>query len=397
MHASDRIYLDYAAATPVRPEVFAAMQPYFSERFANPSAIHEEGRVARAAVEAARAIVAKLLKIRLEEVTCTSGGTEANNLALFGVVEAAVAGGAHPKDIEVISTMIEHPSVLEALDVLEKRGVGVRLAPVTEEGRIDMRGFETLLSPKTLLVTFAYVNSEVGVVEDVKRVVRTVREYERKSAEGRKVFIHLDASQAPLWLPCAMDALGVDLMTLDAGKCYGPKGAGVLAHKRHVPLRSQSFGGDQEGGLRAGTENVPLIVGCAEALHIAQENYEERADKVGALRDFFFKTLEEKIPNVLINGSREHRVANNCNISIPGIDGEFAVVTLDTHGIAASTRSACAGGKGSGSHVVAAITHDADRAGNTIRFTLGEETTREDLVHVAMALSEHANTPKMAL
>jgi cysteine desulfurase len=397
-----RIYLDYAAATPARPEVLSAMQPYFADDFANASAIHAEGQKARAALRAARATIAKLLKIRAEEVTFTSGGTEGNNLAIFGVVDAAIAQGFALRDLEIITTMIEHPSVLEALDALEKRGIGVRRAPVTEEGRIDANAFRELLSPKTLLVTFAYVNSEIGVIEDVKRIVRTVREYERKYEEGderksgaeRRIFVHLDASQAPLWLPIAMDALGVDLMTLDAGKCYGPKGVGVLAHRRHVPIRSQSFGGDQEGGLRAGTENVPLIVGCAEALRIAQESHEKRADEVGALRDLFFTELQRVIPHVLINGSREHRVANNCNISIPGVDGEFAVVTLDAHGIAASTRSACAGNQEGGSHVVAAITGDKERAHNTIRFTLGEETTEEDLRRTVKILSEHVAETK---
>ncbi len=413
-----RIYLDYAAATPVRGEVLEAMQPYFSDIFANPSAIHEEGVRARKAVDDARSAVAAILKIRSEEITFTSGGTEANNLAIFGVVDAALAqekrgmrqsGGLSQDlardvrseangdlrqvdsvgtmDIEIISTAIEHPSVLEALAALETHGVKVHFVPVDREGRIDVSEFSTLLSPKTLLVTFAYVNSEIGVVQDVRRIVRAVRSAEK---DEQRIWVHIDASQAPLWLPCAMDSLGVDLMTLDAGKCYGPKGVGVLAHKRQVPLQSHFFGGDQEGGLRPGTENVPLIIGFAKAFEIAQARHKERADKVGALRDFFFEELKRAIPETLINGSQTERVANNCNISSPGIDGEFAVVTLDVHGIAASTRSACAGGKGGGSHVVAAITGDQERANSTIRFTLGEETTKEDVLRTAEVLSKHA-------
>lgn len=384
-----RIYLDYAAATPVREEVFEAMRPFFSHVFGNPSAIHAEGREAREAVDNARAIVARLLKIRSEEVTFTSGGTEANNIALFGVVDAAMARGVAAHDIEIISTAIEHPSLLQALESLKARGVTVRFLAVDHEGLIDIKEFTKLLSPKTLLVTFAYANSEIGVVQDVRRIVRQVRASE---VNGQKIYIHLDASQAPLWLLCAMDSLGVDLMTLDAGKYYGPKGAGVLAHKRQVPLIAHLFGGDQEGGLRPGTENVPLIVGCACALRIAQEGQAERADEVGALRDLFFAEVQRAIPEVLINGSREHRVANNCNISISGIDGEFTVVTLDAHGIAASTRSACAGGKEGGSHVVAAITGDKERANNTIRFTLGEETTKEDILRTVKILAKHVTS-----
>ncbi len=393
-----RIYLDYAAATPVRDEVFEAMRPYFRDAFANPSAIHEEGRVARKAVDDARATIASLLKIRAEEVTLTSGGTEANNLAILGLVDAAVAQGVVPRDIEIISTAIEHPSVLKALDVLKKRDVTVHFVPVDSGGLIDIKALVKLLSPKTLLVTFAYVNSEVGVVQDVRRIVRTIRETERGAVKegGKKdeTYVHIDASQAPLWLPCAMDSLGVDMMTLDAGKCYGPKGVGVLARRRHVLLAPNIFGGDQEQGLRPGTENVPLIVGCAHAFAAAQEpqRLETRARKVSTLRDLLFDELEKTIPEILTNGSREHRVANNCNISIPGIDGEFAVVTLDTHGIAASTRSACAGGKGSGSHVVAAITGDQQRANNTVRFTLGEETTKEEILRTVEILSQHVIT-----
>jgi cysteine desulfurase len=221
-----------------------------------------------------------------------------------------------------------------------------------------------------------------------------VREMERNAGKKESpTYVHIDASQAPLWLPCAMDSLGVDLMTLDAGKCYGPKGVGVLAHKRQVPLVTNLFGGDQEVGLRPGTENVPSIVGCAHALTVAQkpQRLEARARKTAVLRDMLFSELEKSIPEMVVNGSREHRVVNNCNISIPGIDGEFAVVTLDTHGIAASTRSACAGGKGGGSHVVAEITGDADRANNTIRFTLGEETTTQDILRTVNVLSQHVN------
>ena len=390
-----RIYLDYAAASPVRREVLDAMQPYFSDIFANPSAIHEEGQHARMAVDRAREVIARHLKIRPEGVTFTSGGTEANNLALFGVVDAARAVGTRSIDIEIITTPIEHPSILNALDVLREQGVTVHSVPVDEEGLIVMSELEKLLSPKTLLVTCAYVNSEVGVVQDVRTIARMVtRVNEKMSHGGRQALVHIDASQAPLWLPCAMDSLGVDLMTLDAGKCYGPKGVGVLAHIHGVPLRAQIFGGDQEGALRPGTENVPLIVGCAEALKIAFEGHEARTERVSMLRDMFFEKLGESIPGVLINGSREERVANNCNVSIPRVDGEFAVVTLDIHGIAASTRSACAGTKGGGSHVVAAMTGDQDRASNTIRFTLGEETTEEDIVQTIKVLSEYVRSQR---
>ena len=288
-----RVYLDYAAATPLRGEVRAVMEPYYAERFGNPGAIHEEGRRGRAAVEAARGRIATLLRVRPEEITFTSGGTEANNLAIFGVVSArarseAARAGTGLGDIHIITTAIEHSSVLTPLTQLQEQGIRVSFAPVDADGLIILAECKKLLSPETTLVTFAYVNSEIGVVQDVRRLVRLVRDYEREY--DTQIAVHLDAAQAPLWLPCAMDSLGVDLMTLDAGKCYGPKGIGVLAHRRRVPLSAQTCGGGQEDGLRSGTENVPLIVGCAEALRIAQEGYAPRAHPVGAARLFVFRT-----------------------------------------------------------------------------------------------------------
>lgn len=387
-----RVYLDYAAATPVWREVRDAMAPYLTEIFANPSAIHAEGQRAREAVDHARARLATLLTVRPEEITFTSGGTEANNLALFGTVEAALARGAYPGDIDIISTAVEHPSVLLALSALQRRGVTVHYARVDYEGLIDTAHLVSLLSPKTLLVTFAYVNSETGVVQDVRNTVRAIT---RVGETSTRPYVHIDASQAPLWLSCAMDSLGVDLMTLDAGKCYGPKGAGVLVHKRGVPIQPLLFGGDQEGGLRPGTENVSLIVGCVEALCRAQDGHHERAQQVSVLRDTLFDEIMTEIPEAVCNGSRHRRVANNCNISIPGIDGEFAVVSLDVQGIAASTRSACAGGKGGGSHVVATMTGDHERANNTIRFTLGEETTKEEIHRTVSALARHVHNSRI--
>lgn len=381
-----RVYLDYAAATPVRPSVREAMERHFSDIFANPSAIHKEGREARRAVEESRETVGRILKIRREDVVFTSGGTESNNLAIFGVIEAVRTRGVQYEDMEIISTEIEHPSILQALNVCAQRGVVVRYAPVDKDGRMIMSAFQELLSEKTVLVTCAYANSEVGVVQDVKRITRMVR-----ALGDARPLVHLDASQAPLWLPLAMDMLGVDMMTLDAGKCYGPKGVGILAYRHTVALQPVVYGGDQEHGLRPGTENVPLIVGCAHALKIAHEDREARVSRMVELRDYFIDLLVKKIPQAVVNGSREHRIANNINISIPGIDGEFAVVTLDVQGVAVSTRSACAGGTGGGSHVVRVLTGDGERAASTIRCTLGEETTRRDIDRAVSVLAAHTS------
>lgn len=382
-----RVYLDYAAATPVRPEVLKAMKPYFSDVFGNASAVHQEGVGASRAVANARNTVAKTLGIRADGVIFTSGGTESNNLALYGAVYAAAQEKAF-SEIEIISTKTEHPSILRVLEHLSRMGVVVHYVSVLEDGRIDEKHFSSLLSKKTVLITFSYANSETGVVQEAKRLSRIVRKY--NTEHQTRIMVHLDACQAPLWLPLQMEMLGVDMLSLDAGKCYGPKGVGVLAHRPAAKLQSVMLGGKQESGMRAGTENTPLIVGCAEALVVAQRNGEKRSVRVKQLRDYLIVQLLENIDGCVLNGSQEHRLANNVNVSIPGIDTEFAVVTLDVKGIAASTKSACSSADSSGSYVVREMTKDGDRANATIRFSLGEETTKKDIDTAAAVLAEHA-------
>jgi cysteine desulfurase len=386
-HAPKRVHLDYASTTPVATEVFKAMRPYFSEVWANPSAIYKEGVCARKVVEDARTELARTLKIRPLDVTFTSGGTEANNLALIGVMEALHNEGKKYEDMEIVSTKIEHPSILETLKYLEKRGVSIVYVPIEEDGQININTFESLLNTKTVLVTFAYVNSEIGVVQDIKKITRIVRAW--NESQKVHVYVHTDASQAPLWLSCELDRLGVDLMTLDAGKCYGPKGIGVLAHRHWVKLMPSMHGGGQEQGLRSGTENTALIVGCVKAIVRAQKNYEARSIATIRLREKLFALMEKEIPNAIVNGSREARVANNVNISLPGFDTEYAVIWLDSKGIATSTKSACGAKESTGSNVVREMTKDTERALSTLRFTLGEETNEADLIQTIKILKEH--------
>jgi cysteine desulfurase len=363
------------------------MAPYWSEEWANPSAIYKAGVRARAAIEHARTELARILRVRAHDIVFTSGGTESNNLALWGVIEARVAAGYAYTDIEVITTRMEHPSILGVLSRFEHKGVHITYVDVNEEGCIDEHDLAAKLTEKTVLVTFAYANSEVGVVQEVKHVTRLVKKYNQ--AHGTAILVHLDASQAPLWLSCEMDMLAVDLMTLDAGKCYGPKGVGVLAYRHGVILAPFLIGGDQENGLRAGTENVALVVGCVAALVRAQASWRSRSEAVAVLRDRTIALLEAAIPACILNGSRTKRIANNINISLPGFDTEYAVITLDAAGIAASTKSACGGKKGNGSEVVRTLTRDEARAHATLRFTLGEETTIDDLETLVHVLKNH--------
>lgn len=384
---SKRIYLDYASATPVREEVAMIMKPFWSHTFGNASAIHFEGVQAREAIETARTKLARLLHVKEEGVIFTGSGTESNNIAIFGTLENCRKKGIAYEDMEIVSTLLEHPSVLEVLKHVEEWGVTIKYAQVDEEGLIIPQSLESLITSKTVLVTFAYVNSEIGTVQHVGKLSRIVRALEKK--HDSRTYVHIDAAQAPLWLSCELDKLGVDILTLDAGKCYGPKGVGVLVFRYGVSLKSFMYGGSQEGGLRPGTENTALIVGAVEALCIAQERYQVRSSDIQELRDPFIKDLES-IGGVVLNGSRHSRVANNINISIPGIDSEFAVISLDQKGVACSTKSACGGAKGEGSHVVRAVTGSDERALSTIRFTLGEETTSSELKQAAQIVKEHA-------
>lgn len=381
-----RIYLDYAAATPVRKEVLKAMTPYWSEKFGNPGAVHKEGVEAKKAVESAREKVAKTLRITPSDVLFTSGGTESNNLAIKGSVEAMVASGVAIEDIEIISTSIEHPSVKNTLESLEKEGCVVTCVPVDEEGRIILEEFKNSLSPRTRLVTVAYANSETGVVQDVAKLARQVRAYEREN--GLTILLHTDAAQAPLWLSVALDSLGVDMLSLDAGKCEGPKGVGVLALRPRVQLAAVTHGGSQERSYRPGTEPVPLVVGCAEAIYLAQLSYKERGGAAAALRDRWLKKLK-KVKGVIVNGSTEYRLPNNINISIPGFDSEFAVVDLDNAGISASTKSACSGADSGLSYVVYEMSGDSDRASSTIRFSLNSNVKYGQLKKVTKVLKKH--------
>lgn len=378
--------MDNAAATRVRKEVLESMMSFLTEDFGNASSIHAEGVRASRAVDEARVSVARTLEIKPEGIVFTGNGTESNNLAILGYIKHLHLDKNVPyEEMEVVTTRIEHPSISEVMKELESLGVAVRYVKVNEEGIITLLALQEALSNKTVLVTFAYANSEVGTVQPVHRLVRAIRKYEE--GVGHEIVVHLDAAQAPLWLPCAFKQLGVDMMALDAGKCHGPKGVGLLAMRKVIALRPIIFGGGQEGGLRPGTENVAGIVGMAKALELAQADYKERVEKVAGLRDETIKLLEEKVVGVVLNGAvGESRLANNINISLPGFDTEYAVVYMDAQGIAASTKSACAGAGGGESAVVKELTADAARSRSTIRFSLGEDTTMEDLEYVVDAL-----------
>lgn len=389
-----RIYLDYAAATPVRPEVMDVMMPFFSERFGNAGGVHAQGRGAKSALTKARAETATVLRVRPSGIIFTGSGTESNNIALLGCIEQKRKEGKDYQQMEVVTSAIEHASILRICAHLEVLGVKVHYLIPDTEGIVSIESLTSTLTPHTVAVALGYVNSEIGVVQPLAKLARIVRAKEKEF--GTHVHIHVDGAQAPLWLPCALDALMCDSLALDAGKCYGPKGVGVLACTHGTQLAPILFGGAQESGLRAGTENIPLIVGAVKAFTIAQKHYKERAEKVSVLRDSFFAQLL-LIDGVVVNGSKTARVANNVHVSVPGVESEYAVVVLSEKGIDAATKSACGGARGEGSAVVRTLYNDSLRALSTIRFTLGEETTMKELEQVTLILTEHVRKTRLTV
>ncbi len=379
-----RIYLDHAATTPVDKSVLVSMLPYMSEDFGNPGSIYQEGVWAKKALENARKRIARTLSVRNEEIVFTSGGTESNNLAIRGFVEALRREGREYKDMHIITSVVEHQSVLNCLHRLEKDGVQVSYIGVGEDGHVDRKGLVNALLPATILISLMYVNNEIGTITPIRKIVRHLRSYcESSEAIEKKIkmpIVHTDASQAPLYLDCSPERLAVDMLTVDAQKIYGPKGVGFLFKKYSVSLLPILEGGGQENNLRSGTEPVALIVGLSDAFTNAERDHKKMNSKVSRLRDESFKLLCENFPNIKIYGSLTERLANNLNISIPDIDMEFLVLQLDKAGIAVSTGSAC-DSDNEGSHVISALNLDEQKKAEamSIRISLGKETTKKEM------------------
>lgn len=379
-----RIYLDYAATTPVDARVQRAMEPYFAEDFGNPSSIHHEGNMAKKAVDEARTKVARALEAHAEEIVFTSGGTEANNLAIFGVVNS-LSGKKTP---HIITTNIEHSSVLEPMRELERQGrAEVSFVPVEPDGLVRPEKVVAAIRSNTVLVSVQYANNEIGTIQPILKIGKLFAQL--RKAKSRYPLFHIDACQAPLYLHCLVNALGADLLTLDAHKIYGPKGVGCLFVRRGTPLTPLIFGGGQEGGLRSTTENVPGIVGLAEALQIASAERAKKSARLSALCNYLYTNVLQNttIRKVILNGSMERgeRLPNNLNISLPGVDTEMLTLQLDAAGIAVSTKSSCLKDEKE-SYVVAALGGGASRTVSTLRFSLGRNTTKQDIEHTVRVL-----------
>jgi cysteine desulfurase len=361
-----RVYLDYNATTPVDSAVLDAMMPYFAERYGNASSIHSAGQQARGAVDHARESVAALIGAKPAEIVFTSGGTEADNLAIFGAVAASPRQRKH-----VITTAIEHHAVLNACQALEKQGVEVTYVAVNQHGVVDREEIRRALRPETILISVMHANNELGTVQPIEEIGRIAAEAD--------ICFHCDAVQSAGKLPLDVNRCNVDLLSLSAHKIYGPKGVGALYVRSGTPLEPQFHGGHHERDRRPGTENVAGIVGLGKAAQLARQRLAEDAERIGALRARLEESVLGRVSAAHVNGDTNRRVPNTTNLTIPGAGGEALLIALDLQGVACSTGAACSSGAVEPSHVLLAIGLSQDEARSSLRFSLGRLTTAEEI------------------
>lgn len=382
-----RIYADAAAATPLSPTVEKELLRLLG-LFGNPSALHKEAQAAQEVLAAAREEVARVLSAHADEIIFTAGGTEANNLAVMGVLAPLVRSGAK---VRAVTSAIEHSSILEPLRALAREGLEVVELPVDTAGQIDLKILREALTPETVFVSIQTINSEIGTIQDIREIAKEVRRARKDRSPTMPLIFHTDASQAPLWLPLNVEKLGVDLLTLDAQKIMGLKGAGALYARRGVTLAPLIYGGGQESGRRSGTENVAFAGALARALTEAQEGLDARVAAVAHVRDALLNEITMRIPQVEVNGVLgEWRAANNLNIYVPNLNGDMATVAMDREGVAISTRSACDTDDESPSHVLSAIGRSSQAAKESIRITLLPTATTREATVIAEKLCEVA-------
>jgi cysteine desulfurase len=364
----DRIYLDHNATTPVDPAVLDAMLPFFSGEFGNASSIHAFGQRARAAVETAREQIAALINARPQEVIFTSGGTESDNHAIFGVTQAflPVRPATH-----VITSSIEHEAVLNACQALEKQGVAVTYLPVSRDGLVDLDELRKAVRPETILITVMHANNELGVIQPLQEIGRIAAE--------RDIYFHTDAVQSVGKIPVDVQDFQLDLLSLSGHKFYAPKGVGAIFVRSGTPLRQLLYGGHHQRGFRPGTENVAGIVGLGKASELARLALAEDSARIATLREKLEQGVLARIPDSRPNASAAPRTPNTSNMVFPGIEGEALVIALDLKGLACSTGAACSSGAVEPSHVLTAIGLPAAEARATLRFSLGRRTTATEI------------------
>ncbi len=378
--ATPLIYLDHAAATPVDPVVMQAMRPYFTERFYNPSATYMAANQAHKDLEAARSKVAHWLGARPAEIIFTAGGTEANNLAIHGIVRQHIV--RHGRKPNVVVSSVEHESVLEPA-----RDYECRLVAVEADGRLDLADLRRNIDENTVLVSIMYANNEVGTIQPLREIAKIITEKRaERETSGLPLLFHSDACQAVNYLDLHVARLGVDLLTINGGKVYGPKQSGALYVKGGVRLKPLISGGGQERGLRSGTENVAAAAGLAAAVELVQADRRAETQRLQKLQQEFFAQIAEKLPDAVINGSRRFRLPNNVHLTMPGQDNERLLIQLDEAGILAAAGSACSASDEEPSHVLKAMGVSDEDAQSSLRFTMGQNTRATDVSTVVQAL-----------
>ncbi|KYH32368.1 cysteine desulfurase NifS [Neomoorella mulderi] len=371
-----RVYLDHSATTPVRPEVLEAMLPFLKdEAFGNPSTIYSYGREAKKALDEAREKVASLIGARPEEIFFTSGGTEADNLALIGTAAANEKKGRH-----IITSSIEHHAVLHTAQYLMRHGFKITFLPVTPEGLVRVEDVEEAITDETILISVMHVNNEVGTIQPIKEIGHLARE--------RGIIFHTDAVQSVGKIPVNVDELNVDLLSASSHKIYGPKGVGCLYIRKGTRINPILHGGAQERKRRPGTENMPGIVGFGRAAELAGQELDSEMERLKGLRDKLIDGIMNRIEDVQLNGDREKRVATNANFSFRYVEGESLLLSLDMKGICASSGSACTSGSLDPSHVLLAMGIPHEVAHGSVRMTLGRDNTEADIDYVLEVMPE---------
>jgi cysteine desulfurase len=370
-----RVYLDHNATTPVHPEVLEAMKPYFIDDFGNASSLHSYGRTARVAIERAREKIAGIFHCSPLEIVFTSGGTESDNMAIKGTAWAKRDVGKH-----IITSAIEHHAVLETCHFLEKNGFEVTFLETDSKGIISPNNLKKAIRPDTILITIIHANNETGTIQDIAKMAEI--------AHQAGVLFHTDAVQSTGKIPYTIDELGVDMLSVSGHKLYGPKGVGLLYIKRKTKIQQLSHGGSHEDNQRAGTENVPGIVGLAKAIEIAWRDMDKETEKLLKLTNVFTEEVRKRIPDVTVIGDQENRVPNTVNIAFRAVEGESMVLSLDLKGIAVSAGSACSSGAPEPSHVILALGIPPELAQSAIRFSFGRSNELSDIDYVLDVLEK---------
>ncbi|MDD4376678.1 MAG: cysteine desulfurase NifS [Eubacteriales bacterium] len=370
-----QVYLDYSATTPVKEEVLKEMIPYYTEKFGNPSSLYSIGLQSKEALDTARSQVASLINAGQNEVYFTAGGSESDNWAVFGTANALKEKGNH-----IITSKIEHHAMLHSCEFLEKNGFEVTYLDVDEEGRVEPEVLEAAITDKTILISIMFVNNEIGTVEPIKELAAVAKKH--------KILFHTDAVQAVGNIDIDVKDLGVDMMSMSSHKIYGPKGVGALYIRKGLRISNHIFGGAQEMGRRAGTENLPAIIGFGKAAELAKVNLKQHIEHCKTLRDYLISEIQKNIPDVFVNGSMDHRHPGNANLTFEYIEGEAMLLYLDMKGIAVSTGSACSSKSLKPSHVLSALGIPVEKIHGTLRFTVGDFTSKEDIDYVVKELKE---------